>query len=138
MRGVAVGVNTNAAEVVTEAGFHEAAWGRIQRLARRLECVVDDCRRWFVVESICCGGGWCTRELFLGLFLAGDAFSLQLVGGALRLDGGNGWRPHHLSCKLVRLTFERVIDAADFEFRLQQRGGAVCWTGLVRGKNRGL
>src|SRR5215475_6307366 len=67
-RRLAVGVNANLAEVVTEAGFHKVPRWRVQRASGRRERVVDNRRS--AADAVVTGGAPLQGQLILRTFFA--------------------------------------------------------------------
>ena len=137
-RGRLIGMNPDAAEILTETRLHESSRRRVERHPGRCQGAAEKCGkiaaavgRRAVERSLYGGrpgrGARCRRTSRIrrtGLvlverffLLAGGAFSayLRRGGGEGRVGGGHA---HDLVGDAVGLVFERIVDRPDNEFRL--------------------
>src|SRR5271170_1001108 len=113
-------MHPHAGKIPTEARLHKASRCGIKRPPRRTQRLMH--AGWRLADGGLCRG---THLVKLYLLLAFRAFAADLRRGRRKRAL---WRrhTHYLLSDSIRLMLQRIIDGADFEFRLNGFGETRC------------
>ena len=117
-------------EVMSEARLEEVTASSIEWLSRRAQCPMHDRR------GLGFGGLWPIRPFLKPLLLlARGALAADLLGRRIRGGHARRGRQHYLVGDAVSLMLQRIVNGADFKFRLNGTKEPRCQIGERRLKS---